>query len=212
MPEPLDADTIRRTVKEVLAGEDYQLAPAPPRSEAVTEWLTWLREQLIDPFTNWWEGISGQFAWADEVLSGAVVGLLAVLIVQIILARRRRNAAVPSAPGTEELVDRPAELHALALLQGEQGEHVVAVRLLIQSVKLQLENLEHRKNRPGLTNRELLRRYRQTRLAQPLARLVDAVDQGWFGNRHCSREDYLACLAAYDEIAAAASRSWKTVS
>jgi len=76
---------------------------------------------------------------------------------------------------------------------------------LLQASVLRLEQAEQRINRPGTTNRELLRRYRSSAVVRPLSTLVDTVDQSWFGDRPCTRLDYLDCLSAHDEIASASA-------
>lgn len=204
MPHPPpDADTIRRAVERVLSREEYRLDPPRELDSSTFDFLDPLREWLWDPLERWWQALSGRFAWADEVLAVIVYGVLAVAIVQIVRMRRRSvTVSLPSVPPA--VADRPDELTRQANLAAEQGDHVQAARLLLLASQLRLEAAEQRVNRPGTTNRELLRRYGRSRLAEPLSTLVDAVDRGWYGGRNCSPDKYLECAAASAEIARAA--------
>jgi hypothetical protein len=199
---PPDAETVRRAVERVFADGRYDLAPRPADRGGASEFFRPLRERLWDPLMEWWGKLQGSVPWADEVLAGLVIAAAMALLMQVIRLRRRPDPKLPEVE--KPLVARPDELFALAQSAGERGEYVVAARLLLHSGLLRLEAAERRVNRPGLTNRELLRRYRGTALANPLAMLVDTVDRGWFGRRECSRLDYVDCLAAHEEIASVA--------
>lgn len=202
---PPDADTVHRTLEEVFSHGDYELQPPPESTDAVGDLFEPLFDWLFEPLIKWWRQASGSLPWLDDVLAGVGVGLLLVLLVQIVRLRNRTpNARLPAAIPDVEL--GPEQLAHRARSAAETGDFVGAARLLLQSCKARLEQAEHRTDRPGITNRELLRRYRASRLAEPLATLVETVDRGWFGGRECTRLDYLSCLAAYEEVAEAAGQ------
>ena len=203
---PPDADAIRDALDRVLASGEYDLQPRPRSEGGAFDFLDPLLEWLWEPFRDWWGELSGAAPWLDEALSAVAVALLLAVIVQIIRMRKRREK-LPSRSDAALEESRPTELHRLAQERGEQGRFVEAARLLLKASVLRLEQAERRVNRPGTTNRELLRRYRRSSLVRPLSTLVDTVDQGWFGERPCTRLDYLDCLSAHDEIAASATSS-----
>ena len=137
---------------------------------------------------------------------------------------RRICSAVPDVPVTAdlesgydtpaaELVERMLEAGAVGLniedtvhSQGrmrepaEHADYIGAIRLLFRSALRRLELAERRKFRPGFTNRELLRRYRSSPLADSLARLVETIELKWYGNTPCEQADYVACRGAHDDI------------
>lgn len=199
---PPDPETIRRAVDEIFSSGEYDLAPRPKRSDAVAEFFAPFRERIWEPLVEWWDRLAGRWPWIDEVLAVILAAMLLVLIVQVIRHRRAaRDRPIPR-PAADELAP-PEELHRRALELAESNDFVGAARLLLVASILRLEQAEQRINRPGTTNRELLRRYRGTTLAAPLTTLVETIDRGWFGGRSCSRLDYLECLDAHDAIASA---------
>lgn len=197
------ADDVQRALQRVYGAGDYDLAPPAPDQGGVEEFFRPLRERLWDPLVAWWKELAGAVPWGDEVLAGVVLCGIAALLWRML--RLRPTEPTPDLRTKMSVATRPEEVHMLALKAGERGEYAAAARLLLQAGVLRLEAAERRVNRPGVTNRELLRRYRGTRLAGPVSTLVETIDRGWFGRQVCTRRDYDECLAAHDEIAAAAN-------
>ena len=196
---PPDAETIRQALDHILSQEEYRLKPRPEPDNPLEELFRPLGEWLWEPLEGWWGDVSGSIPWADEALAAVVVTAVVVLIVQIVrLRNRNQNVSLPTTEVPAELP--PDELLRRARAAGESGDFVAAARLLLRSCQLRLQQVERRTDRPGTTNRELLRRYRTSPLFRPLATLVETVDRGWFGGRECSRLDYLDCLTAHDEV------------
>jgi uncharacterized protein DUF4129 len=72
---------------------------------------------------------------------------------------------------------------------------------------LRLETREKRRFRVGTTNREHLRRYRNSPIADPLRLLVDTLDLKWYGDAPCQPEDYATCREAHAQIRQFARRT-----
>jgi hypothetical protein len=123
--------------------------------------------------------------------------------------------------GTDEEVGEPvrsrqAEERAARLSQA--GDYRSALRYLVLSTLLALQERDVLTLRPGLTNRELLRLLRQpgqpghTRsdeIAEALQVLIDAFDRVWYGHQPLGAAEYARCqelarqaLAAPEERAA----------
>jgi hypothetical protein len=81
------------------------------------------------------------------------------------------------------------------------GEFTAAGRCLLRASLLRLAATRRRPPRPGATNREYLRRFRQTPAVEPLEALVEVVDWHWFSGRPCGADDYGRCAAAHRAIA-----------
>jgi hypothetical protein len=97
-------------------------------------------------------------------------------------------------------------LEQLAERASLAGDYIGGVRLLFRAALRRIELFEHKKLRPGITNRELLRRYRTSPLAAPLARFVETIDLKWYGSLPCERADYEACEIEHDRIRQHASQ------
>jgi hypothetical protein len=64
-----------------------------------------------------------------------------------------------------------------------------------------LEKFEDKPNRPGTTNRELLRRYqRHPSVVESLRSFVDMIDRKWYGEEQCVQTDYAACRLAHEAV------------
>lgn len=196
MPSQPDPETIRETVREVLADPRYQLSPPIDRSPGGSVW-----EQLQTRIEEWWQRIQAWLPEPDDwrrpvvfVAAGMIAATLFLIVTRLWRGRRRQEAfGNPAAPSTPAA---PDELERLAEESGGRRRFAAAVRLLLKASILRLEAAERRINRPGLTNRELLRRYRATPLYDPLARLVQTVDVAWYAGRDCTAQDYELCREA----------------
>ena len=81
-----------------------------------------------------------------------------------------------------------------------QGDFIGAVRLLFRASLLRIERAEERPIRRGITNWELLRRYRTSPLFAPLERFVQTIDSKWYGHDECVRDDCVNCRTEYVRI------------
>ena len=209
LPPP---DAIRDKIAEVLARPDYHVEPVA--AEESYEWLKLLFriiEWILTPF-RWLmeltEGLPALLRWT--IVVGLVVILVLVIahiVYTIVMAVRgpRRNPSLPAlderATQDPDLLERQAEEAAAC------GEWVDAIRLLFRAALLRLEAREKRRFRVGTTNREHLRRYRNSPIANPLRLLVDTLDLKWYGDAPCQPDDYATCHQAHAQIRQFATRT-----
>lgn len=72
--------------------------------------------------------------------------------------------------------------------------------MLFRAALRRIELAEDKKLRVGITNRELLRRYRQSPLSEPLQLFVEMIDRKWYGGEACESADALHCRESYGQI------------
>ena len=196
------AETIRRRAEEIVARPDYQIEPAEshPLSDLwwdLLEWavtpLRWLFEAL--------EGLPNAMRWIIVILLTTILVLLIAHIVwTFVVAIRGPTVGRKVRRGNRETPIDPRDLEREAETLGSHGDYVAAVRLLFHASLLRLQKFEKKPFRPGCTNRELLRRYRTSKLHEPLQRFVETIDTTWYGGRPCREEDYRACREGHGEI------------
>ncbi len=199
-------EEIRRKIQETLARDDYNLEPSDGRQESLLALIWRLFHWLTRPFValfDWLYSISPPLAW---LMVAALVGLLVVLIAHIgytlVRAFSHRQEATPWTRGerNEREVD-PAAVEREAAQLAARQDYVGAVRLLFRASVLRIERVEQRKFRAGVTNREILRRYRQQPWGAALRTVVDTLDFKWYGDEPCLPEDFDACRQACAAIA-----------
>ncbi len=198
-------DEIRRKAAEIVARPDYEL-------QSRSENLDWLLDACWEVL-GW---ILAPFAWLFELTAGlpavlqwsiivALTAILALLVwhilyslVQAVQAPRRKARLEHD---TRNARLDPAELERQAEAAAAQGDYITAVRLLFRADVLCLEKFEDKPNRPGTTNRELLRRYqRHPSVAESLRRFVDLIDRTWYGEEQCVQADYAVCRLAHEAV------------
>ena len=202
IPSP---ETLREKAAEIVAGRDYRL----DSGQADNGWMFALMLEIID-----W--ILVPFRWLFELTEGLpsflrwmiVLGLAAILVLLIghiiySIASAVRGPKRLSGSGLDERrrsVD-PSELERLASEAARRADYITAIRFLFRASVVRLELSEKKSNRPGTTNRELLRRYRnRPGLGESLRQLVETIDRKWFGDEVCSDADYAACQSAHGEV------------
>jgi hypothetical protein len=200
LPEP---ELIRRKADEVLARPEYLPDAVADESRGLLalvldafEWVV----NAIRGFVTWLQDLPAGVQWIVKVgLSLALVALVAHIMYTLVKAARApRRAGV-----TLEEAVRIKDPHALEGLADEavaRGDYIAAIRFLFRASILRLENIEQRLNRPGATNRELLRRYRATPVYESLQLFVDTIDAKWYGEQSCSQLDYAVCRDAYRHL------------
>jgi hypothetical protein len=116
------------------------------------------------------------------------------------MRNRSRNSRIePLATKTTN----PRTLEMEAAEAAQRQDYIRAVRLLFRASLVRIEQAAQRKSRPGITNREYLRRYRDTAAYDALKLLVDTIDDKWYGYATCDQGDYLKCLQANDVLRSA---------
>ncbi len=198
-------EALREKAAEIVAGPDYRLHSG----QSDNSWMFALLLEIIDwilvPF-RWLfaltEGLPDFLRWV------IVLGLAAILVVLLGHIAYSITSAIrgPKRVSGSGLVERrrridPAELERLADEAARRGDHITAIRFLFRASVVRLELAEKKANRPGTTNRELLRRYRnRPGLGDSLRQLVETIDRKWYGDEACSETDYAACQSAHGDV------------
>jgi len=196
------AESIREAAREVISRPYYKLESSSP--EDATPLLLELIRWIIKPFEwlfNQMEGLPDAVRWIVVIF--CVV--LCVALVAHILYTIVKAIGVPSARRRISITDphrelEPQEFEQQAADAETNRDYIGAVRLLFRAALRRLEIFEKKKFRPGITNRELLRRYRATPLADSLVHFVNTIDLKWYGQLPCEQADYIACRTEHGRI------------
>ena len=196
----MNPETIRQTAQEVLSNPRYQASPTEGLDliSLLTDFLDW----IFSPFKGAFEILSGVsliFAW---VVTGLVATALVVLVGVAFyrLATFKSVVHVPRSSPNDARHRDPVELEKLANESLEASDFVVAVRLYLMATLLRLELAQKKRFRPGMTNREHLRRYSRSPIFEPMQYMVELMDQTWYGGANCDLESASKCRDAYQEI------------
>lgn len=192
------ADEIRRKAAEVLQREEYRAdtSTGDGSESLVLKFIRWLLESIG------WLGDSLSFLPA-VVRYPIIAGLIALLLyvgyrmIRGIAGAARLPERSLSTRTRSATTKSPEEYEALADDAMREGGVIEAVRLLFRAGLLRIEQAEKRPLRPGITNRELLRRYRATPIQEPLREMVETIDMKWYGGRPASSDDFARTQAAY---------------
>lgn len=206
--EPLsrsDAEAVRRAASEIVSRPEYNLQ----KGTSDDSWLYSLLLEIIDwilvPLRWLFDIMKGlpDFLWWTIVLGLATVAILLVAHIAYSLVTALRK---PKRLQEFELTSRrrtidPEEFDRLALEAARRADYITAIRFLFKASVARLELTEKRPNRPGTTNRDLLRRYRnKPLLSEPLKQLVDTIDRKWYGDEVCTDADFAFCQTAHGNL------------
>ncbi len=202
VPSP---ETLREKAAEIVAGPDYRL----DSGQSDNSWLFALLMEIMDwilvPF-RWLfaltEGLPGFLRWMIVLgLSAVMLLIIGHIIYSLAMAVRGPKRGARAASDERRRSIDPAELERLAGESALRADYITAIRFLFRASVIRLEHCEKKKNRPGTTNRELLRRYRnRPGMSDSLRHLVDAIDRKWYGDEVCSAADYAVCQSAHSEV------------
>jgi hypothetical protein len=194
--------SIRDAAREVVSRPYFKLDSSSGSDG--TSFLRQLLEWLIWPFKWIYDHTQG----VPEVLRWVIVGLcfaICVALIAHILYTLIKAMSVPIARGrlpldsTAREID-PSEFEKQADGASAGGDYISAVRLLFRAALRRLEIFEKKKLRPGITNRELLRRYRATPLADSMLSFVNTIELKWYGQAPCEQADYVTCRHEHGRI------------
>jgi hypothetical protein len=202
IPSP---EQLRDKAAEIVAGPDYRLNQGTSDSGWMLALILEILEWILAPF--FWlfrltEGLPDFLRWL--IVFGCAV-ILILLIVHIVYTfvsaiRGEKRIRDPGFGARRTTID-PHEFERLAREAGTRGDYITAVRFLFRASILRLELAEKKANRPGMTNRELIRRYRdRPKLLASLMQFVEMIDRKWYGDESCSVADYSSCEAAHGDI------------
>lgn len=196
------AESIREAAREVVGRSHFDLDSS--RQEGGTPLFLEILRWILRPF--FWlfdrlEGLPEFLRWLIVILCVvACIALIAHIIYTLIKAvgdpTNRRRLQLDSAAREID----PTEIERDAELAGAQGDYIGAIRLLFRAALRRLEVFEKKKFRPGITNREVVRRYRASPLAESLTRFVNTIEQKWYGQLPCEQADYLSCRNEHGRI------------
>ena len=198
-PQP---ETIRQKAAEVVARPEYQLEQGL-NEETEAFWITIL-SWLLKPIVWLFEALDG-LPIPVRILVIVVLLVLAValtvhIVWTLIASIRQGGRRGLKRPLSQDEPADPEELEAAAQGAEEDGQHLEAIRLLFRAALLRIERAEEKRLRAGLTNRELMRRYRSSPLRDPLQLLVETIDRKWFGGETCESADYQRCRDEHGRI------------
>ncbi|QDS97226.1 DUF4129 domain-containing protein [Adhaeretor mobilis] len=202
---PPDPERIRRTAAEILSGPEFQTEPDSRAGDTIVDIMLQLLEWVVAPF-HWifdaMEGLPESLRWLIVIgLFILLVFLIGHIIYSLTSALRptTRNSKFISALSSNR--KRTAEeFEQLAQEAVAQHDYISSVRFLFRASLVHLHAVEGRVLSPGLTNRQYLRRYSQSRFVDSLRAFVETIDVSWYGNGVCREEEYLKCRDAYAEI------------
>jgi hypothetical protein len=196
------SESIRETAQQVVS-RPYFILDSARQSDGVPLFLVILR-WILTPFFWLFDQLHG----LPEVLRWLIVVLCVVLCVALIahilytLIKAIGGPVIRGRPQynlSSREVD-PSELEKQAELVLAKGDYIAAVRLLFRAALRRLEIFEKKKFHPGITNRELVRRYRTTPLADSLVRFVNTIELKWYGQTPCEQADYVTCRNEHGRI------------
>lgn len=203
------SETIRERAAEVVSRSYYDLGEAP-RPSGPPWWWEILR-LLIKPFEwlfNSMEGVPDWLRWIIVVLTALLcVALIAHIVYSFVVAIRGTNRQKAAFQLGESREVPPDELEREAESAQTSGDYIGAIRLLFRAILRRIELAEDRRFRPGLTNRELLRRYRSSPIFPALERIIETIDLKWYGGQTCIAQDCVACRAEHQRIRQAIERA-----
>lgn len=196
-----DPDLIRQKAAEVVSRPEFQLESGVER-ETITFWIRVLR-WLLTPF-SWLakslQGLPSPVWWLVVIVLSLLVVAIIVHLAWTILSAIKGPAKRRSAIAVGDQVTSVADLERAATLAESDGDYIGAVRLLFRASLQRIAKADETPLRRGITNHELLRRYRRSPLFEPLERFVDTIDAKWYGHESCGSEDCLDCRTEYSRI------------
>ncbi len=202
------ADDIRRKAAEVIARPEFKLESGNNR-DSLPLWLT-IVEWLLKPFRwlyNLLEGLPNPLRWLIVIgLTLLLLALCAHLIWSFLTAVRGGPSIRFKRAAPERTTASPEELEAAADRLAAEGDLIGSIRCLFRACLLRLERSEEKPFRRGITNREVLRRYRSSPLFEPLCRMVDLIDTRWYGLDPCLETDLEICRAEHARVRALVER------
>lgn len=199
-----DPEVIRQKAQEVIQRPDYNLEPTSDNAfwliKKIIDFIEWILAPLRGLFAALYD-ISPIMAWLFIIgLVFILVALVTHIVYSFKVALGRRQSAGYSIPrGSEPVVD-PETLELQADEAMAAGDCIGAVRLLFRACLVRLERGEERRFRLGMTNREHLRRYRNSPIFDSLRLFVETIDRKWYGTGVCVVDDFEVCARAHANI------------
>jgi hypothetical protein len=192
------SDQIRRKAAEVLQRDEYR--PDSTTGEVSESLFLKFIRMVLEAIQGMADSLSFLPDWLRYPVIVALIALLLYVgyrIIRGIAGAARMPERSISTRTRQATAKSPDEYETLAADAMREGRVIEAVRLLFRAGLLRIEQAEKRPLRPGITNRELLRKYRATPIQEPLREMVETIDVKWYGGRPASSDDFDRCQAAY---------------
>lgn len=208
LPPP---DAIKHLAREIVHRATYDLGPTDD-VPVLLRFIRFLRS-IFGPFVDWFQALATYSPMLAALVIATLVAILFALIAHIIYSFRsalRKPEEIQSRLA-ESVNMTPAEYEQRARSAAKKGEFIEAVRLLFMASLMTLEAAQKRVVRRGTTNREYLKRFKNTPAFDPLAFLVETVDRSWYAGVPCTEQEYEESLRAYATIQQAARSQAKSL-
>jgi hypothetical protein len=197
LPPP---ETIRRTAEEVLQRPYFKLEPASYNLSLYQRILGFFARilgflaRLFRPIGSAFAAlyaVSPFLAWLFVIVLLLVAAALIVHIVYSFKkALEKRKEMQDFSVLEEKSVDEPEGWEERAREAAGNADYISALRFLFRASLLRLERARERPFKRAATNREYLRRFRETPAYDPLSFFVDMIDVKWYGGGECTEEHY----------------------
>lgn len=199
------SEQLREKAAEILSRREYTLDSRSQADPWLMELFIKIIEWILAPFRWLFEmtdGLPDFLRWLIVVGLAVVLGFLIWHIFHTLLAAIRGTKRTASlAYESRRHQHDPAYFEQLAREAAEENDFITAIRLLFRAAVLRIELSEKNTHRPGVTNRELLKRFRSTpRLFDRLKLFVDMIDRKWYGDEACTRLDFEICESAHADV------------
>ncbi len=195
-----DADAIRRLAADVLQQSDYKMH-STENFARIIKWFLDILRAFFKMFDALYDFSPFVFFWIVAVMVLIVVALIVHIVYSLKTAMRGRRALQAYQENNVMADTLPESWDRRAWDAFAVEDYLPAIRFLLHASLLRLELARKATFRRGATNREYLRRYKNTGAYPHLAELVDITDSRWFGGVDCSRSDVEACFMAHQQIA-----------
>jgi len=216
------AEEVSEALEAIFESPEYRRLSRPKRNERAQDKPSQLPGWL-ERFLDWLFGSRPeQERSASFSLPAALVGLLRLILYAVVGAAfawvvflilksvlrgspaAARAAGQPTGPSQEiSPSSPPGELPAEEYLQralalAQAGKHKEAIRQLLLGAMSWMERQGLVRYRKGLTNRDYLRAiWHRPGQREPLAAIILAFDQIYFGRRLATAERFAECLKSY---------------
>jgi hypothetical protein len=216
------AGEVRETLEAIFESPEYRRLARPKRNEKAQKKPSPLPAWL-ERFLDWLLGDRPEREGsASFSMPGALVGLLRLMLYAVVGAAfawvvflilksvlrgspgTARAAGRPTGPGEEVSPSTPPgelpseEYLQRALALARAGKHKEAIRQLLLGAMSWMERQGLVRYRKGLTNRDYLRAiWHRPGQREPLAAIILAFDQIYFGRRPATAERFAECLKSY---------------
>lgn len=204
-------------MEEVLSRAHY--ADKPSLAEGVLngvfQSIAEAIEKYLAPIVSAFDRtIDFAFSFRDDspILFWTVVGCLSLLFVAVVtrltlklykaLKARRLEKSFPETLLSSKAVT-PEMLETEAAEAGNEGDFILALRLLFLAGVMRLEKASDTFYKPALTNAEYLRRFAKTDAEEPLTFMAQALNR-WYAGETCDQAVYEKGIVAHKRLVALA--------